>query len=164
MRIYTVHFNRLIGEQFVLQHMHLLDGLGFEPPGSSIYVTLSIVSPCLSRTKENSLSTEKRRPESFYCENNFGFFLPRSHWSSLTGVEQGWLWWGAAPLPPPLGGSWRLLRSLSIDAQTERTEQNPEPGPALPGLFSVSETALDSTPSISFVRGQKSQLDRIAGL
>lgn len=38
MTIYTVHFNRLIGEQFVLQYKHLLAGFRFETPQAPTFM------------------------------------------------------------------------------------------------------------------------------
>lgn len=55
MRIYTVHFNRLIGEQFVLQYKHVLDGFRFEtPPGSNIYVGAPIILLVYPKTNKTA--------------------------------------------------------------------------------------------------------------
>lgn len=38
MRIYTVHFNRLIRDQFVVQYKHLLGGFRFETPQAAAFM------------------------------------------------------------------------------------------------------------------------------
>lgn len=59
MRIYTVHFNRLIRDQFVVQYKHLLGGFLCEPPGCYIHVKLSIVYPATKPRKIKQLFHRK---------------------------------------------------------------------------------------------------------
>lgn len=130
MRLYTAHFNRLIGEQFVLQYKHVLEGFRFEtPPGSNVYVKPSIVSLVYPKPNKTAFPQKSGGQKHFIFSIAQVCFLrdaaarPRQEWR-LTLKRKG-------SSSSSVAGQLNIPVFTQDERQTELKEQDPEQDPVL---------------------------------